>query len=60
MWGSLLDFAGSTINAAGSLEQNTGSTLVDSATFLPVHVVEILWRTIFGIARDLGSSVPPM
>ena len=58
MWGSLFDFAGSTINAAGSLEQNTGSTLVDSATFLPVHIVEIFWYTLLGIAGDLGSTLP--
>lgn len=58
--GSLVELAGSSMAAAGSLVQDSGSTLVDSATFLPFHVVEILWRTIFGIARDLGSSVPPM
>ena len=58
MWGSLVDFAGSTINAAGSLVQDSGSTLADSATFLPYHVVQILWGTVFGIAGDLGSTLP--
>lgn len=58
MWGSLVDFAGSTMAAAGSLVQDSGSTLVDSATFLPFHVVQILWGTLFGIAGDLGSAVP--
>jgi hypothetical protein len=56
--GSLAEFAGSSMAAAGSLVQESGSTLVDSATFLPFHIVQILWGTLFGIAGDLGSAVP--
>ncbi|MFN3601881.1 MAG: hypothetical protein ACK4UY_10890 [Dietzia sp.] len=58
MWGSLVEFAGSSIGAAGSLATNTGSTIVDTLTFLPVHIVEVLWWTVFGVAGDLGSSIP--
>lgn len=58
MWGSLFEFAGSTIGAAGSLATDTGSTLVDTLTFLPVHIVEVFWWTVFGIAGDLGSTLP--
>ncbi|MBB1029355.1 hypothetical protein G6027_00315 [Dietzia sp. SLG310A2-38A2] len=58
MWGSLFEFAGSTVGAAGSLATDTGSTLVDTLTFLPVHIVEVFWYTVFGIAGDLGSTPP--
>ena len=58
MWGSLLNVYGSTMDAAGSFVQESGSTLVDSATFLPFHIVQILWGTLFGIAGDLGSAIP--
>lgn len=58
--GSLVELAGSSMQAAGSLVQESGSTLVDSATFLPVHIVEIFWYTLLGIAGDLGSAVPSM
>ncbi|GAA1054362.1 hypothetical protein [Dietzia natronolimnaea] len=58
MWGSLVEFAGSSIGAAGSLATDTGSTLVDTLTFLPVHIVQVLWMTAFGIASDLGSTIP--
>ena len=56
--GSLVELAGSSMAAAGSLVQESGSTLVDSATFLPVHIVEIFWYTLLGIAGDLGSTLP--
>lgn len=58
MWGSLFEFAGSTVGAAGSLATDTGSTLVDTLTFLPVHIVEVFWMTVFGVAGDLGSNIP--
>ena len=56
--GSLVELAGSSMAAAGSLVQDSGSTLVDSATFLPFHIVQILWGTLFGSAGDLGSTLP--
>ncbi|GAA1710610.1 hypothetical protein ABIE38_001636 [Dietzia sp. 2505] len=59
MWGSLFEFAGSTVGAAGSLATDTGSTLVDTLTFLPVHIVEVFWWTVFGVAEDLGSTIMP-
>ncbi|AVZ38204.1 MULTISPECIES: hypothetical protein [unclassified Dietzia] len=59
MWGSLVEFAGSSVGVVGSLATDTGSTLVDTLTFLPVHIVEALWMTVFGIAEDLGSTIMP-
>ncbi|EYT61941.1 hypothetical protein H483_0112155 [Dietzia sp. UCD-THP] len=59
MWGSLMEFAGSSIGAAGSLATDTGSTIVDTLTFLPVHIVEVFWYTVFGVAEDLGSNIIP-
>lgn len=58
MWGSLVEFAGSSAEAAGSLQQNSGSTIVDTLSFLPVHVVQIVWGLVFGVADDLGSTIP--
>lgn len=58
MLGSLYEVAGSSIDAAASLAQDSGSTLVDVATALPTFVLALLWETVFGVAEDLGSSMP--
>lgn len=57
MWGSLIEFAGSSVDAAGSLQQNTGSAIVDTLSFLPGHVVQVVWGLVFGVADDLGSTM---
>lgn len=58
MLGSLYEVAGSSIDATSSLAQDSGSTLVDVATALPTLVLALLWETVFGVAEDLGSSMP--
>ncbi|HMT49150.1 hypothetical protein [Dietzia sp. UBA5065] len=56
--GSIAELAGSSMEAAGSLVQDTGSTIVDTLSFLPFHVVQVVWQLVFGVAGDLGSSMP--
>lgn len=55
MLGSLFDLAESSRAATSSLEQNMGSTIVDSVTFLPFHLVDQVWDLVFGVLEDLGS-----
>lgn len=56
--GSIAEFAVASAGPVGSLVQHTGSTIVDTLSVLPLLALQVFWEAVFGVAQDLGSSMP--